>query len=93
MLTTHDNSMPGLAVPPDEHGAGALPLLLSAEDAAALLGIGRSLFYGLHSSGRLGPLPVHLGKRSLWRRDELIQWVSSDCPPRQRWQEFKGAQR
>jgi predicted DNA-binding transcriptional regulator AlpA len=40
-------------------------LLLSAQDAAKLLGIGRSHFYGLHSSGRLGPLPVKLGRRAL----------------------------
>jgi excisionase family DNA binding protein len=69
----------------------ATPLLLSADDAAALLGIGRSHFYGLHSSGRLGPMPVRLGKRSLWRRDELENWVASDCPSRQQWQARRDA--
>ncbi len=64
-------------------------LLLAADEAAALLGIGRSHFYGLHSSGRLGPLPVRLGKRSLWRRDELESWVAGHCPPRQQWQAMK----
>jgi excisionase family DNA binding protein len=63
-----------------------VPLLLSATEAAALLGISRSLFCGLHSSGRLGPLPVRLGRRSLWRRDELQKWIASACPPRQQWQ-------
>jgi len=67
-----------------------ISLLLSAEDAATLLGVSRSHFYGLHSSGRLGPLPVRLGKRSLWRRDELESWVASDCPARQCWEEMKG---
>ncbi len=61
------------------------PLLLSAEDAADLLGIGRSHFYALHSSGRLGPQPVRLGRRTLWRADELRAWCEEDCPPRVRW--------
>ena len=61
------------------------PLLLSVDEAAALLGIGRSHFYGLHSSGRLGPLPVHLGKRALWRREELLRWVQAGCLGRETW--------
>jgi len=66
-------------------------LLLTAEQAAGLLGVARSHFYGLHSSGRLGPMPIHLGKSARWRRDELERWVASDCPARQLWQEIKDA--
>ena len=65
------------------------PLLISAENSAQLLGIGRTLFYSMHSSGRLGPLPVNLGRRTLWNRKELESWVEADCPPRCRWQEMK----
>lgn len=65
------------------------PLLLSTEQAAQLVGIGRSLFYGLHSSGRLGPLPVKLGKRTLWNRKELESWAAAGCPARQQWQDMK----
>jgi excisionase family DNA binding protein len=65
------------------------PLLLSVEEAARKLGLKRSHFYALHSSGRLGPLPIKLGKRSLWRRDELEDWVAHDCPVRQVWQARK----
>jgi len=68
-----------------------VPLLLDADDAAMLLGVSRSHFYALHSSGRLGPSPVRLGKRSLWRRDELEQWVLNDCPSRQQWIDLKEA--
>ena len=64
-------------------------LLLSTEDAAKLIGVGRTHFYGMHSSGRLGPLPVRLGKRTLWNRAELEGWVISDCPPREKWQQIK----
>jgi len=60
------------------------PLLLSAVEVAAMLGIGRSHLYGLHASGRL-PLPVKLGRRSLWRRDELAAWVQAGCPSRSKW--------
>jgi predicted DNA-binding transcriptional regulator AlpA len=60
------------------------PLLLSAEAAARLIGIGRSLFWSMHSAGKV-PLPVGLGKRRLWRRAELEKWVDAGCPERVRW--------
>ena len=60
-------------------------LLLSADEAAALCGVGRSHWYSMHSSGQLGPLPVRLGRRTLWRREELAAWVKAGCPGRTRW--------
>ncbi len=65
-------------------------LLLSAMNAAKLLGIGSSHFWGLHSSGRLGPLPVKLGRRTLWRRMDLEKWTDADCPSRKQWQDMIG---
>jgi len=65
-------------------------LLVSVEDAAKLLGIGKTHFYGLHSSGRLGPMPIKLGSRSLWNRQELTDWVNAGCPARQLWQQING---
>jgi len=61
------------------------PLLLDADQAALLLNIGRSLFYSMHASGKLGPLPIRLGRRTLWRREELKRWVAAGCPPRGQW--------
>lgn len=61
-------------------------MLLSAEDSAQLLGIGRTLFYSMHSSGRLGPMPIKLGRRTLWNRKELQNWIEAGCPPRNQWQ-------
>jgi len=61
------------------------PLLLDAGEVARLIGISRSNFYGLISSGRIGPEPIHLGKRTLWKRSELEAWVRADCPPREKW--------
>ena len=66
-----------------------LALLLSAGDAAALLGVSRSLFYGMYSSGRLGPMPVKLGSRTLWRRKELETWTDAGCPTRDLWYTMK----
>ncbi len=63
-------------------------LLVGAAEAASLLGIGRSLFYQMHSSSRLGPLPVKLGSRSLWSRVELRLWVDKNCPGRAQWQQI-----
>jgi predicted DNA-binding transcriptional regulator AlpA len=64
-------------------------LLLSADQAAQLLSIGRSLFWSMHSSGKT-PLPVKLGRRTLWRRRELEAWVEAGCPGREHWQQIRG---
>lgn len=68
-------------------------LLLSAGEAAQTLGISRSLFYGLHSSGQIGPMPVKLGGRVLYRRAELEKWVRAGCPARERWEQVRGGTR
>jgi excisionase family DNA binding protein len=64
-------------------------LLLSAKEAAKLLGICRNHFYTLHNSGRLGPLPIRLGRRVLWSRKELEAWIAVECPARRQWQQLK----
>ena len=56
--------------------------------AAALLGIGRSLFYSLRSEGKL-PLPRRLGSRVLWQKTELEEWIDSNCPTQQQWEQMK----
>ncbi|MBW8039222.1 MAG: helix-turn-helix domain-containing protein [Planctomycetes bacterium] len=65
-------------------------LLLSAVDAARLISVGRSHFYALHSSGRLGPRPIRLGRRTLWNRKELESWVAAGCPAREKWLQTNG---
>ncbi len=69
----------------------AEPLLLDFTGAAALLGIGRTLFYQMVADGRC---PVHVlrfGRRSLVRAAELRAWVAADCPPRGRWMTMQEA--
>jgi excisionase family DNA binding protein len=60
-------------------------LIVDAAEAAELIGIARSTFWKLHSSGRT-PAPLRLGGRVVrWRRDELAAWVAAGCPPREKW--------
>jgi predicted DNA-binding transcriptional regulator AlpA len=74
-----------------DNGGQLVPLLVDIEGLAKLLGVSRSHAYALHSSGRLGPLPVKLGKCSRWWREEVESWIASGCPPRQKWQAMKDA--
>ncbi len=63
-------------------------LLMDAAETARTLGLGRSTFWRLHSAGKV-PLPVRLGRRTLWRRDEIEAWVRAGCPPRSKWEATK----
>ena len=72
-----------------ENNSQIEPLLVSHNEAARLLGIGRTTFYQLCSSGRIGPMAIKFGRRSLFRLDELREWVTADCPPRVKWQAMK----
>lgn len=61
------------------------PLLVSAADAAKLLGIASSTLYKLNACGRV-PRHVRLGRRTLWRVAKLEDWVNAGCPARERWE-------
>jgi predicted DNA-binding transcriptional regulator AlpA len=65
------------------------PLLLDARAAARLCGVSRSHFLAMHSAGKV-PLPVRLGRRTLWRGAELAAWIEAGCPARDRWTSMKG---
>ena len=68
-------------------------ILLSASEVSQLLGVGKSLFYSMHSTGAFGPLPIRLGRRTLWRRQELEEWVAAGAPPRDQWLQIKEAEK
>jgi excisionase family DNA binding protein len=67
------------------------PLGLSAADAAALLGVSESHFYSLHRTGRLGPLPVRMGRAVRWSRKDLVDWFEAGSPPRNKWLEMRAS--
>ena len=57
------------------------PLLISAEDAARLIGVSRSKWYQLHDEGRT-PEAIKIDRRSLLRVSDLKEWVAGGCKPR-----------
>ena len=67
------------------------PLLVDVKCAATMLGIGRSHFYSLLSTGQIGPIAHKLGKRSLYSVSELREWVNAKMPPRHKWIEQKNS--
>jgi predicted DNA-binding transcriptional regulator AlpA len=60
-------------------------LLLSAKRAAKVCGISLRTWRTYDSGGRI-PKPVRIGRRTLWRADELRAWVAASCPCRADWE-------
>lgn len=95
MRNHHDNtSTPevqafvGLAEPPGKpevQAAAVLPELLTTEQAAALCGISTRHFESLAAAGKVGPVPVRLGRAVRWPRAELVAWCRAGCPGREKW--------
>jgi excisionase family DNA binding protein len=56
-------------------GAQVLPELLTAVEVAQYLRTTRTAIYAMASKGQL-PGVVHLGRRLLFRRDRLVQFIS-----------------
>lgn len=70
------------------------PELLTPEQAADLLSIGRSTFDQLQADGRVGPRPVTLSPRLIrWRRAELVEWIAAGLPTRGEWDRRNGGGR
>lgn len=63
-------------------------ILVSAAEAARECRASRATWYAWLSAGRI-PAPVRIGRRTLWRRDELVQWIAAGCPGRDRWEALK----
>ena len=59
-------------------------LLVGSDEAAAMCGISRTAWWGLHSQSRV-PAPIRLGRRTLWSVDELRGWIKAGCPAREKW--------
>ena len=61
------------------------PCLVNAETLGKMLGVSKRTIYRMDASGELGPMPVKLGGRRLWRTQEISRWVMADCPRRMKW--------
>ena len=64
------------------------PLAVGAEEAAALCGIGLTLWREMDAAARI-PAPIKLGARCVWPLAELRRWMDAGCPDRERWETFK----
>lgn len=62
----------------------ALRLLLTADEVAVRLGIGKRTVWTWDAAGRL-PEPVRIGTTVRWRAAELEAWTAAGCPPRADW--------
>lgn len=51
------------------------PLTLDASAAAKLVGISRSTFLRLDSTGGIGPRSIRLSRRRVWIRSEIVAWI------------------
>ena len=59
------------------------PKLVSAQDAARMLGISTKYIWQLDRTGKV-PLPIQGfgGRRKLWSVRELDEWITKGCKPR-----------
>jgi predicted DNA-binding transcriptional regulator AlpA len=69
------------------------PLLVDYPTAARLLSISTASLYRRESAGQVGPKPLQLGGRRLFRVDELRRWVAADLPDRAAWIELEQARK
>jgi predicted DNA-binding transcriptional regulator AlpA len=64
---------------------GRSPLLLTAKQAATMVGKSLRTWRTWDSAGWI-PRPVRIGRSTLWRADELREWVAAGCPRRAEWE-------
>ena len=61
------------------------PLLVTAKQAAAMCGKSLRTWRTWDAAGWI-PRPVRIGRSTLWRVDELQEWVAAGCPRREEWE-------
>ncbi len=64
------------------------PLLVSAKGLAAMLSCSARHIQTLDASGAI-PVPIRLGRRTLWSVEIIRQWCAAGCPTRDKWMEQK----
>ena len=79
----HTAEEPGMSTPATAFHLE--PGLISTEYAARFCGVSPAHWKRLLNQGRIGPRPVRLGDRVLWRPDELRRWIAAGLPQREEW--------
>lgn len=62
------------------------PLLLTARQAAELCGRSLRTWRSWDSAGVI-PRPIRIRRCTLWRADELREWIQAGCPGRRQWEQ------
>lgn len=60
-------------------------LLIAAKSASAMCGKSLRTWRTWDSAGLI-PRPVRIGRSTLWRANELKEWVAAGCPRRAEWE-------
>jgi predicted DNA-binding transcriptional regulator AlpA len=68
----------------------AARLLIPDTVAAGLAGISRAHWQRLRVAEKLPP-SIRLGRKVLWRRAEVIGWISCGCPDARTWAAMQAA--
>ena len=74
-----------------EHGGmsetihSAAPRLVGHREVAAMAGVSERTWRRLVAAERT-PAPIRLGKRVLWRIEEIDAWLRAGCPQREEWE-------
>jgi predicted DNA-binding transcriptional regulator AlpA len=78
--------------PPADGNRPALePLLLSARDLAAMLGVGLRTLRAMDAGGRI-PAPLRLSPGCVrWRYAEILDWLRVGAPNRSTWVRIRDA--
>jgi predicted DNA-binding transcriptional regulator AlpA len=82
MRSSPDAEMPAESVADD---GCQLPLLNNAREAARLCGRSLRTWRTWDALGLI-PRPVRIGRNTLWRADELREWIAAGCPRRTEWE-------
>jgi len=75
----------GAEGPDESHVAGSGQFMVTAKHAAAMCGKSLRTWRTWDAIGLI-PRPVRIGRSTLWRLDELRQWVAAGCPRRAEWE-------
>lgn len=63
-------------------------ILLNTGRAAELIGCSTQTLRNWNLYGRV-PVPLILGNRLYWKRNEILEWLDADCPNRKEWMKTK----
>lgn len=82
-MVHQDSARPSMAT--GDSTSSETTLLITAKQAAQMCGKSLRTWRTWDSAGMI-PQPVRIGRSTLWRLDELRQWVAAGCPRRNEWE-------